>query len=84
MISEHPSAYKGRARHIDLKVYSLERVQAAQVKLVSCPTHDMTADCLTKPLPAPAFLRHRAVMLGNSPRTAPSVLSFFATVCAAK
>ena len=79
MISEHPSSYKGRARHIDMRVHSLkDHVAQATVKLVSCPKYDMTADCLTKALPAPAFKCHRSMHMGNIQHTAPAVPAFFA------
>jgi hypothetical protein len=51
------------------------------VRLVACPTFDMAADLLTKALPSPAFYRHRDVMMGNAPSTAPAlapVLAFTA------
>jgi hypothetical protein len=83
MISEHPTAYKGRAKHIDMRVHALrDYVAQHTVKLVRCPTYDMTADCLTKALPSPAFLRHRAVLLGASAHTAPVVHAFLAALFA--
>ena len=81
LLSENPS-HKGRARHIDLHVHSLrDHVLNGVVRLVACPTFDMAADLLTKALPSPAFFRHRDVMMGNAPPTAPAlapVLAFTA------
>jgi len=75
IISEHPS-YQGRAKHIDTRIHSLrEHIRNGSVKLVPCPTLDMTADCLTKSLPAPAFKRHRNVLLGLAHHTAPVILT---------
>ena len=71
LLSENPS-HKGRVRHIDLHIHNLrDHVANKVVRLVTCPTFHMTADLLTKPLPSPCFIRHREVMLGNAPPTAP-------------
>mmetsp|Transcript_31611 Transcript_31611/g.80474 ORF Transcript_31611/g.80474 Transcript_31611/m.80474 type:complete len:85 (+) Transcript_31611:465-719(+) len=83
MISEHPS-YKGRAKHIDMHVHSLrDHVANCTVKLVACPTFDMTADCLTKALPSPAFRRHKEVLMGRAHHTAPPLSAFFAMLARA-
>jgi len=80
MISEHPS-YKGRAKHIDMRVHALrEHVANRIVTLTRCPTHDMTADALTKQLPGPTYKRHRGVLLGHTQHTAPDIRAFFAWV----
>jgi hypothetical protein len=83
MLSENTS-HKGRARHIDLRVHSLrDHVRNGVVRLVACPTFDMTADLLTKALPSPSFYRHRDVIFGNAAPTAPSiapVLAFTARI----
>ena len=64
LLSENP--IQSRSRHIDLRVMSLrERVADGTIRVVDCPTHDMVADPLTKNLPSPAFLRHRATQLGT-------------------
>jgi hypothetical protein len=55
-----------------LHIHNLrDHVANKVVRLVACPTFHMTADLLTKPLPSPCFIRHREVMLGNAPPTAP-------------
>jgi hypothetical protein len=73
MLSETFS-HRERSKHIDFRIFSLrDRVAAGVVRLVDCPTVDMVADLLTKNLPGPAFLRHRATILGFSPHTAPAL-----------
>ena len=68
--------HKERTKHIDMHLHSLrEHATAGIVKLLSCPTTDMTADALTKALPGPVFLRHRAVLFGQAPHSAPEFLS---------
>ena len=43
-------------RHIDIKLHFVrDLVQRQLVRLVYCPTADMLADALTKPLPRPQF-----------------------------
>mmetsp|Transcript_28739 Transcript_28739/g.67115 ORF Transcript_28739/g.67115 Transcript_28739/m.67115 type:complete len:206 (-) Transcript_28739:135-752(-) len=64
--------HKDRTKHIDMRRYALREFAADGVlQLVSCPTQDMAADALTKALPGPVFLRHRSVLLGSAPHTAP-------------
>lgn len=71
LLADNP-VHKERTKHIDMHLHSLrERVANGVVKLIQCPTHDMTADALTKALPAPAFRRHREVLFGRAPHTAP-------------
>ena len=70
-MSENPIS-NDRSKHIDYRVFALrERVADGIVRLVDCSTYDMLADPLTKNLPAPAFLRHRDVALGQTLHTAP-------------
>jgi Reverse transcriptase (RNA-dependent DNA polymerase) len=71
LMSENP-VHRERSKHIDIRVYSLrEQVERGVVRLIDCPTADMTADALTKALPAPAFIKHRQCMRGHSPPSAP-------------
>jgi hypothetical protein len=75
LLSENPVC-RGRTKHIDMHVHALrDHVRNGLVKMVACPTFHMTADALTKALPAPLFVRHRDVMLGNTVHTAPSFMS---------
>lgn len=71
LMSENP-VHRERSKHIDIRVYSLrEQVARGIVRLIDCPTADMTADALTKALPAPAFIKHRQCMRGHSSPSAP-------------
>ena len=71
LLADNP-VHKERTKHIDMHLHSLrEQVANGVVKLIQCPTNDMTADVLTKALPAPAFRRHRDVMFGQAPHSAP-------------
>jgi hypothetical protein len=67
--------HREKMKHVDICLHNLrDNVANGVVTLLACPTADMTADALTKALPKPAFLRHREVMLGQAPHTAPSAL----------
>jgi hypothetical protein len=71
MMSENPVS-NDRSKHIDYRVHALrERVRDGIVRLIDCASEDMLADVFTKNLPAQAFMRHRAVMSGKAPHTAP-------------
>jgi len=64
--------HREKMKHVDISLHNLrDNVANGTVNLLACPTADMTADCLTKALPKPAFIKHREVMLGNAPHTAP-------------
>jgi hypothetical protein len=64
--------HKDRTKHIDMRRHALrEFVADGVIQLVPCPTQDMAADALTKALPGPTFLRHRSVLFGRAPHTAP-------------
>jgi hypothetical protein len=73
MMSENPVS-NDRSKHIDYRVHALrERVKDGVVRLIDCASHDMLADVFTKNLPAPDFERHRTVMAGLAPHTAPDL-----------
>jgi len=62
------SVHRKFSRHIDIRRYFVrELVKAGFVKLIPLRTHKMVADALTKSLPAPAFIGHRRVMMGQTP-----------------
>ena len=66
-MSENPVRRKF-SRHIDIRRYFVrELVKAGFVKLIPLRTHKMVANALTKSLPAPAFIGHRRVMMGQMP-----------------
>jgi len=51
----------GRTKHIDIKYHFIrDQVKAQNVELVFCPTTEMTADILTKPLDRVKFERFRS------------------------
>jgi hypothetical protein len=73
MMSENPVS-KSRTRHIDVAQHNvLDLVRTNIVRLINCPTANMTADVMTKALPAPSFRQHRDTVLGYTLPTAPSV-----------
>ena len=50
--------FYGRAKHIDIKYhYVREQVNSGSVKLVYCPTNEMTADMFTKGISCEQFNR---------------------------
>jgi|ERR1700722_2650922 len=56
--------YHARTKHIDIRYHFIRFVVANQsIKLIYCPTDDMTADTLTKSLPS-AKAKHFAKSLG--------------------
>jgi len=51
---------RGRTRHIaQLQQFVNDAVERKDVELVFCPTADMVADIMTKPLPPPQFIKLR-------------------------
>ena len=61
-IAKNPVAHS-RTKHIDIRYhYVREAVQEGAVSLEYCPTEDMTADLLTKPLPRGRFEALRSAM----------------------
>jgi hypothetical protein len=73
MMSENP-VHKERSKHIDYRVHSLrERVFDGVVRLLDCPTADMTADMGTKALPGPAHCKHRDTAMGIIAPTTPAI-----------
>jgi hypothetical protein len=56
--------YHARTKHIDIRYHFIRYIiDAGTLKLVYCPTNDMTADTLTKALPS-AKAKHFAAALG--------------------
>jgi hypothetical protein len=48
--------YHGRLKHIDVRVHFVrDQVRAGQVRIEYCPTDQMVADIMTKPLPKPTL-----------------------------
>ncbi|THG92494.1 hypothetical protein EW026_g8421 [Hermanssonia centrifuga] len=56
--------YHARTKHIDIRYHFIRYVvEAGTLRLIYCPTNDMTADTLTKALPSPK-VKHFARALG--------------------
>ena len=54
-LAKNPEFHK-RTKHIDIRYHFVrEKVEDGQVVLEYCPTHDMLADIMTKPIAAPRF-----------------------------
>jgi hypothetical protein len=63
MALAHNPVHHARTKHIDVRLhYIRDKVADGTIKLTYCPTYDMIADILTKPLPKPQFLRLREMM----------------------
>ena len=60
----HDGHYHARTKHIDIRYHFIRYIiEAGTIKLVYCPTNDMTADTLTKALPS-TKAKHFATALG--------------------
>ncbi len=63
-MTENPVNRKA-SRHIDTRKHFIgQLVEDKTIVLEQCATDNMVADALTKGLPAPAFEKHKAKMLG--------------------
>ena len=58
-----------KMQHLDARFHWLREqvVKLGLLRLVYCPTADQVADCLTKPLPAPAIARFHGALSGFAP-----------------
>jgi hypothetical protein len=66
-LADHATQHD-RTKHIDIKYHSLrERVAKRLVSVVRVGTADNHADLLTKPLPKPAFEKHRDAVMARLP-----------------
>jgi hypothetical protein len=60
----HDGHYHARTKHIDIRYHFIRYIiEAGTIKLVYCPTNEMTADTLTKALPS-TKAKHFATALG--------------------
>jgi hypothetical protein len=58
-LAKNPEFHK-RTKHIDIRYHFVrEKVEDGQVMLQYCPTQDMLADLMTKPISAPQFVALR-------------------------
>jgi hypothetical protein len=61
---ERGSSTSDRTRHVAIRYYWVkDRVEAQEVEIVYCPTNDMVADILTKPLVGEKFTTLRNALL---------------------
>lgn len=52
--------FSNRSKHIDTKYYSVkDSIDKGIIKCVYCPTDEMVADMMTKPLPRPKIQKFR-------------------------
>lgn len=58
-LSERES-FSGRSKHIDIRTHFMKDYKG-EIKCVYCPTENMIADMLTKPLPAGPLKKFRTV-----------------------
>lgn len=62
----HDGHYHARTKHIDIPYHFIHyKIEVGTIKLVYCPTNNMTADTLTKALPS-VKAKHFAAALGLS------------------
>ena len=53
------------SRHVKIKYFLIvDKVKGKELRVLHCPTEDMTADFYTKPLQGALFIKHRNSMLG--------------------
>jgi hypothetical protein len=61
---DHGSSTSDRTRHVAIRYYWVkDRVESREVEVVYCPTDDMIADILTKPLVGAKFITLRNALL---------------------
>ncbi len=54
-----------RTRHIEIRYYYVaDRVAKGDLRVVWCPTDEMIADLVTKPLQGKAFVKFRDLLIG--------------------
>jgi hypothetical protein len=62
-----------RTKHIDIKAHFIrEKFQQGRIAIKYCPTQEMMADILTKPINKNAFIKHRTRIMnmkGNSTKS---------------
>ncbi len=60
------SIVNNRSKHIDITYhFNREKVESGEVDLKYCPTKEMIADVMTKPLPAPQHRELTMLMMGG-------------------
>ena len=67
------------SRHINIKYFFVtDKVKGKELKIIHCPTEDMTADFYTKPLQGSIFIKHRNNLLGIQQEDMPIYLEYHA------
>ena len=67
------------SRHINIKYFFVtDKVKGKELKIIHCPTEDMTADFYTKPLQGSIFIKHRNNLLGIQQEDMPMYLEYHA------
>ena len=57
-----------RTKHIEIRYYYVaDRIEKGDLRIVWCPTHQMIADYLTKPLQGRQFVQFRDMLMGTVP-----------------
>ena len=63
------------SRHVKIKYFLIaDNIKAKDMKVLHCPTGEMTADFYTKPLQGALFLKHRNSVLGLNPVNFPAYI----------
>lgn len=66
ILIEHGRSINSRTRHFDIALYfAKDRVESGEICIKYCPTEEMFADLLTKPLQGKLFMKHRAQLLNQ-------------------
>ena len=55
-----------RSRHLDIKYFFItDQVEKENIKIVYCPTDEMIADCMTKPLHGSKFEKFKTMIMNK-------------------
>ena len=61
---KHGSSTSDRTKHVSIRYFWVkDRVDQGEIEVIYCPTEDMIADILTKPLQGETFKKLRALLL---------------------
>ena len=65
------------SRHINIKYFFItDKIKSKELKVLHCPTGDMTADIYTKPLQGAMFVKHRNDLLGIEQDEMPTYMEY--------
>ena len=69
VLAENGRASSGkRTRALNIRFFFIhDQINQGNLRVVYCPTEDMHADYLTKPLQGKLFWQHRAFIMGHPP-----------------